>query len=243
MSTSCTKAFTLKVNPAVVTAIDAYWNLDEAAPDVDRVDSVTNLALQPTGPTDAGEPALIANGLHFSGLFGGQGYVTPATAVLSHLSADSFSFWGWFRINSNGSGGGTGGPYISFQTDSKAFTIACGSGLDPEPVRVFINPGASHNVDIPATIGDWHFFHLCWNSATQLFGYSIDNAAITYVAGAVALSNAAFGIVTIQPVYFDNTGDLLFDEIGITCTAMLTPTQQAYLYNSGAGRTWPITLP
>lgn len=238
-STSCEKTWTLTVGSPV--AIAAYWTLNEALGNVNRVDSVSGLALAPLGVTDAGAPALFSNGLHYTGSFGGKGYQAFG-APLAYTAPKSWSAWGWFKITAEGNADANGGPAFNFAIGTGgSISIAVGSITDPGPVHIFT---ASDQVYQACTLSDWHFFHLFYNGSNQKFGYSIDNAGIAYLPTVIALASSPTGFVTTdmnwQPL---SVGDILFDEVGVLTTDMLTPAQQAYLYNSGIGRTWPIALP
>lgn len=227
----------------IPTTVDvaAYWTLDETDPSVFRVDSVTGLLLVPTGGTQAGTPALISNGVPFTSSVGSADYAVGGSAQIGHLAADDLSVWGWVRINSLGNAPVVGGPAVLYILGAFHIGISVGSNSDPQDCRIF---SESDSVYIPLSTGAWHFFVLVWNHTTQKWGYSIDNAAITYLPTVVAMGNELSGDLQLQSQWLGGlTGEAIFDEIGIVTTGLLNPTQMTYLYNGGAGRTWPLTLP
>lgn len=234
---TCQKQFTLTVTAP--SAIAAYWTLDEVG-NVTRVDSVAGIQLLAMLFNGLGAPALIGNGVEFDTT--STGFQTFAPSELAYTAPNSWSAWGWFKINATGPNGSFGGPMALFGIGTGGFiTIFAGSSFNPQPLTIYRT--LADSVDLPCTLGTWHFFHLCYNGALQQYGYSIDNAAITYFPTVIALTNAATGGVTLDNNFLGPTGDVLYDEIGIITTAMLTPAQQTYLYNAGSGRTWPIVLP
>lgn len=234
-SIACQKQWTLSVvNPAIITA---YWTCDEATGDL--IDSVGGVHMFAGIVTEPGAPALYGNGVHFTvpPLFGFQ---TVAPPQLAYTAPNDWSAWGWFKIDATGVPTAYAGPSALFGIGTGSFiTIWVGSSANPEVVS--ITRGAD-SVDIACTLATWHFFHLCYNGSTQKYGYSIDNAAITYFPTVIALTNAATGGVTLEN-RFNLAGDVYYDEIGIITNQMLTSAQQTYLYNAGVGRTWPIALP
>lgn len=233
---TATKAYTITVPSPV--SIAAYWTLNEVG-NATRVDSVAGVQLLATGFNGAGVPALYSNGVEFD--LTSTGFQTFAPPQLGYTAPNSWSVWGWFNILATGVNAGNGGPYILAGIGTGGtLTLFAGSSTNSQPLTIYRN--IIDNIDIPCSLAAWHFFHLCYNGSTQQFGYSIDNAAVTYFPTVIALTNAATGGITLGQAFL-SPGDVLYDEIGVITTSMLTPTQQAYLYNSAAGRTWPIVLP
>lgn len=232
---TATKAYTITV--AGPTTITAYWTLDEVG-NATRVDSVAGIQLLATGFNGKGSPALFSNGVEFDAT--STGFQTFAPPQLAYTAPNSWSVWGWFKIVSTGTNVSFGGPYILAGIGNGAtITLFAGSSTNPQPLTIYRN--AIDNIDLACTLTDWHFFHLCYNGSTQKFGYSIDNAAVTYFPTVIALTNAGSGGITLGQTFVAG-GDVLYDEIGVITTAMLTTAQQTALYNCGNGQTWPINL-
>lgn len=237
MSTLCSKQWTITISaPSNITA---YWTLNESTGSTNRLDSTGgNSTLIPTGVTAPGVPALISNGVQFTGVFGGNSYSTQALApAISYVAGNSLSFWGWFKINSLGNiaGNGTLVAYDSFQC---SIFLAAGSLTDPQPMAISSTLGT---VYVPVSLGAWHFFHLFYDHSILQFGYSLDNGPEVLLPGTIDPVSSG-GDFELRQGFVLN-GDVIFDEVGLLTTSKLTPAQVTYLYNGGAGRTWPISLP
>lgn len=239
MSVACQKSLSITVNlPLPVTA---YWKLDEAAANVPRLDSVGIAHLDPSGVTDIGYPGLISNCVRFDALVGGAGYRTFAGfASLGHAAGNSSSFFGWVKLDATGPAFALGGPSPEWSLGVGRFIrFAVGSSFSPTPWRV----ESFHDIVYPTlTLGVWHFFFFFWDAALQQWGYSFDNGPQTLLPTVEPIGNIATG-----SMFLDNngwgggpTGDVSFDEMGLVPTQKLTLAQLAFLYNGGAGRTYPF---
>lgn len=238
MNTICAKPLTITISSVAPLTPTGYWTLNEAGGGfTDRVDSVSGIHLVPTGVTDVGAPALFSNGVHFSGAFGGQGMQTGGIAALAHTAGTGYSFFGWFKLNAMGNGVPRA-PYMAYNNANGQFLIEIGNNANPNRVHVENNDDST---DVTVTLGVWHFFHCFLDPVSNQTGFSLDNGANTMLPTPQPNAASAFGGLYLQTQWNSpDVGDMLFDEIGISCSAMLTPAQITYLYNGGAGRTWPL---
>lgn len=236
MAVVCTKEYSVKVIAPI--SVSAYWKLDEAAGNTNRADSVGTATLIRGGLTDAGTPALINLGVPFTAFFGGMGY-TATNASLKHVVGDSYSLWGWFKLDQMGNGDAIGGPGIRIQHAFNRFIfISFGESLDPQPVKITT---WNDTVYVATTLSAWHFFHLFFDNTLQQFGYSFDAGFETLLPTALVYGGFATGVVSLEQRWlsFPN-GIVIFDEIGFSATKKLTSSQVNTLYNGGAGKTYPF---
>lgn len=237
MSTiKCDQTYQVTIGSVPVTA---YWTLDEVPGTTNRNDSVGFTPLVPTGVTEPGVPGLISNGVEMSGAFGGGDY-NGSSAHITYTTGDSFSAWGWVRVNAIGPADATGGPRfeVFFNFFVRGIALAAGSSFDPTPFKIQTN---SDTAFVVLTLGAWHFFHLFYDATSQKLGYSFDNGAETLLPTVIVFPTLA-PIIELQQHYVGAPGVTIFDEIGLLINSKLTAAQVAYLYNGGAGRTWPISL-
>lgn len=236
MSIACAKQYTMTVNIPIVAS--AYWKLDEAAGNTNKADSVGTATLLRLGVTAPGTPALISLGVPFTALFGGKGYAVT-NAALGHVVGDSYSLWGWFKLDQMGNGDGVGGPGVSVGHNFNRFIrITFGESVDPQPVKITT---WDDTVYLATTLGAWHFFHLFYDNNFQQFGYSFDAGFETLLPTAEVYGAFATGSVTLEQRWtsFPN-GSVTFDEIGFIKNQKLNLAQVNFLYNGGLGKTYPF---
>ena len=238
MSLACTKSYTLTVAVPITTS--AYWKLDEAAGSVPRVASVSPCNFLPLGVTSPGTPALIGNGVVFDATVGSNNYTTFAyNAALGYTAPNGWSMWGWFRCDATGWAGGlgNGGFEIGFSAGLHGIRLSVGSSLDVTPFRV-----ETHwdTVYFNTTLGVWHFFFLFYDGTLHQHGYSIDNGPQSTLPTANIMGTVAGGLCTLSNDWMGATGYIIWDELGVCMTERLSLTQLAFLYNGGAGRTYPF---
>lgn len=236
----CDNTFTMvTVNPVTLT-VDAYWTLNEAVAGP-RIDSVSALPLADNSFSTPGVPALFSDGIPMIwNLYNGD-FATANTPDLSFVVTTGFSVFGWFKINTE-CNDGSFGPRMFLTLDGDILEIEFGNTFGGQK-NVFLtwfsdtDNGTINTAGV--TVGAWHFFHAFYDATLQKVGISLDNGANTYDGTAVIYSNSINGLFQI----FGSTGtnlNMIFDEIGIKTGGLLTPAQVAYLYNGGAGRTWPL---
>lgn len=112
----------------------------------------------------------------------------------------------------------------------------------------------SENISLPIpTLGAWTFYELYHDPVTGKMGAVINNSTdypSSFTPVIAASVNGTFTVVMNSTSgafnsTFDATDaqDFIVDEVLIRMDSRLTVAQRAYLYNAGAGRTWPIVLP
>lgn len=249
MST-CLKTFSLEV--VSEEQILAWFPFEEAVdPRVDAVHGaqmVLDFSINATRAAGAGK---VGNALRLqsaSNIFS-LTMDTPAGTVSpsAPLMADGFSYVFWIKrdqfLNADqiflGTPMDVPGDYFNlifvWEQAPSFISITCENSVDSFNYRKSF---------FPVTLGDWYFFHIFWKDGT--FGYQINN-------GAENLSPDALFIGDTPTLMYPRCGfhcntavagnsDLSIDEWAIS-GKKFTPAQLTYLYNAGAGRTWPVTLP
>ena len=217
-----------------------------------RIDEVAGVALTDLGgmpPTpnnvvgvDA-VPGMYGNALRYYNKVGGVfqhpiGYnlgILPSMAT----SGKGLSMFGWLKIVSYGpapgSGFGMSGPWgyleVLFESASQ---------------YIRFNVGTYGTAAIALPVGSWFFFHVFYEATLGgRCGFSVNNGAPVYGATALGI----LGPSHVTQVTFNTIGNFgvcnewMVDEVGLTLDDKLCDSDAAYLYNAGAGRTWPIVLP
>lgn len=240
MPVICQKTYTIVVAASPVS-VTAYWPLDNSTVDTDQVDSVggSNLIVNssPVGPGVAGK---IGNGVPFN--FGSYGRYDTTSSQLNYTAGNSLSYWGWFKILGVDLGYGFS-PYFSYYCFfGQQLMIELANTNNPGNVHIMDTAGGN-DAYFNVSLGAWHFFHLFHDATQDKCGYSIDNGAEVVFPNAQAWQTDVTCEVILAGGNFAALCSVIFDEIGIVIGNKLTSAQVSYLYNSGNGRTWPITLP
>lgn len=250
MSVSCEKSISIKVNSSAAPTVDFYWTLDEAGTAANRVDKVAALPLFPSGVGNVitGAPALFNNGLAFieSGAF--SSFDSGTDPQLAIQSSNGFSFFGWFKV--------LDWPVFPSYAVEKQFRFhnTLGPAIDNtmvwdsfnKHVEFTFNDNAfnTYNLtDFVPVVGTWYFFHMFFDPVGTVVGYSINNGPLVIGAPGAAYAANTNGIITLSQTWAvanSPTNSLLFDEFGVKLSRMLTAAEITYLYNGGAGRTWPL---
>lgn len=246
MSTSCSKNYTITIDSPIT--VDAYWTLDEAAPGpnpVSRIDSVHGIALNDNSfGGNPGVPGLYSLGLPRTWNASNGDFSTFNETVLSYNGTSGFSYFGWFKINVE-SAAGNPGVVISINFNNSGNQIAL------ELANVFggqANMHLSWNANTSSTSGDlfqsvsvgsWHFYHVFYDSVSQVVGFSVDNGINQTSSAGQIFSSSLNGNLDISGSSANGL-DLILDETGIKVSAKLTSSEVSFLWNSGAGRTWPL---
>lgn len=220
---TCQKEFQITID--VAGSAQMWWTLDNPAPDL-NVDSVSGDLVNFTefgAGAKSAVPAIISNGVEITT---GVVIFNQAGSSLDYAGVGfSMCFWMQRTPASSGDGfiyqwNGTVPHFLSWDSDGNILMDMAG-------------PFAF----APAAIGVWAFYCFAYDQTTQELKASIDGAAFTSF-GAVG----AAGLVNDNPfVQFGNNG-AIFDEIALFPLA-LSQVQKDFLYNGGAGRTFPVTLP
>jgi hypothetical protein len=222
-----------------------YWTMEETSGN--RIDSMKGISLTPhlhggTVTTTQGKPGL-GNALHLIS----PDITSPpdvSSVELPELGYDggAISLCGWIQIDS-----GTPEIFIRFFNSSH---IASGSfevGLnsDQTEFRAALYAGTSISVGASVTVspGDWLFFVASYDSPSGRLTLQVNDELPIVGSGQLFFSARPTGEFVIR-CYSDDFDpvEATVDEISIF-NRKLDPAQAAYLWNNGAGRTWPITLP
>lgn len=125
-------------------------------------------------------------------------------------------------------------------------------GVTPIPNRVsfFINDSVGTDTIAPAsfapTLGQWNMLHVFYKQAGGgTFGYSLNNGAEVTVTG-IQCDTGPSSLFAFFQTWSGTSIDAIWlriDEVAIRMSDVLSPADITYLYNSGAGRTWPLALP
>lgn len=240
MSTiACTKNYSIVVNPGL--NLTAYYTLDSSQPVTgDLIDSVAGLHMfKQAGAASPNVPALISNGLQRT-LALSTTYTTGQVAPLHYPNTGGWSLFGWFKINSNGPV--NVGSEITVGVGNGSLFLDLGNTTNPQNLEVSWTDAGFQSVQtyLPISVGAWHFFHLYYDPVAQQVGISFDNGAPTLTGVGVSFTVAATGLLNFFGPAAGSGVDAIWDEIGIKFDRKLTSAEQTYLYNSGAGRTWPL---
>ncbi len=263
MSVSCTKDYQVTIiglNP------DLYWTLDEAAGN--RIDKVHSVALVPGGGgVITAQPALFSNGLGFAEKgAGNSNLAVTGTTLMGIQSANGWSWCFWFKVNDwappvpapwNQSptllwaGGATFA--ITVIWDPVETALPCQTGAFPNTVGFSFSDNNLNlycGPPLAVALGVWNFAHLFYDPVAAQVGYQINNFAPIY--------SPIFGGPPTPPLFTGppHNSNLIFsqnwalagttnipvivDEMLFKLSRILTPAEITYLWNGGAGRTWPV---
>jgi hypothetical protein len=247
---NCIQPLTINISSSI--SILAYWTLDNAVPalNTDQVTGDPVQLLTVFGNVATAVPAIVSNGVQWGGAaaFGNcQGIVfQQSNNIASNGSGISFAFW----INMKSAVLG----FIGANT--ALFSYYPNIGDLSSKLEWTGEPAAAGNGDININASTFPFalpledgWHFCVVavSATGDVSASIDGAALTalgnggpIVAAPAATAQWSFNI---ESVLTSGAGVFyLIDEAALFAGA-LNNTQVAYLWNGGAGRSWPLVLP
>lgn len=236
----------LNVEPAAFP--EAYWTLDEGSGD--REDSVNGVLLSPLESTVSAVAGIISNGAQFA----------PLDAALNNFpriagggdglqySGNGFSVAGWFKCTQYDFGSGSflfqdnvsTVPVSTINLILSGNTIEIQADLEGASYQAFPISDAF----VP-TLGVWYFFAMTYDGADGSWHLSINDGAVTDGSSSYVLSpvNNGPGFVMGTAGYLGGAGTILvMDEVGVF-PFRLAANQITYLYNGGAGQTWPLSLP
>lgn len=251
MGVACSKDYTVSVNPP---GVYRYWTMEEAG-EVNRVDKYAGDILLPwINHLDFGSsPGLFNNALHVY-------YLNPvgalgAAGLLSSLSPNRNT---WPQAGGNDNGFSVAGwVYVNAITAKYTYVVlnvgtpadllfVVQMGLGTSSFFFYLDAlGSSGNIPLAApTLGTWIFFHLFFDKTTGKAGLSFNNGAEVQYGAALVCGPTTRYYLSIQTSFSLPTtaSDALWDEVVVSINGKLRPSQLAYLYNGGVGRTWPLTL-
>lgn len=241
----CQKEYTITINAALVP--DAYWTMDEVGTATHRVDKVHAVELVPNFQSSmTGGPGFISNAMLYTFWSGNSNFDTGVVADLAIQTGTGFSFWFWFKVDGFVAGYTTA-PFLVLYSTGLGF-FAWQVTFNPVTGKVdFLVTDNNSNSFNPAsftpTPGTWYFAHAFFNGSKV--GYSINNGAdvLDATPGAVFAATVGSGFKLAQFWAGGNVGTtaILVDELGMKLSRKLTSAEQTFLYNSGNGKSWPLT--
>lgn len=243
MSVACYQTYSVDV--ALVA--QAWWTMENASP-VTQPDSVHSLFLtRATGN--------VADFNKVLGIIGEGEAIQPTGAIASVLSIvnqPDLKFNGvgmtltlWMNFTDVIPTPNNSFVLVNYVFDQNGlfYTLTLSrSSASAYNWRVFLN---GVPLITKASAAGWHFFVLTFNAATGVVGFDIDQAGMSFqfavvpAAGPNIAGDIQLNVTTLAGA---NELNVIFDEVALF-PRILTLAQLNYLYNAGAGVTWPITLP
>lgn len=250
---SCQKLWTIDVG--VHATLSAYWTLNEASGN--RVDSVQGIQWIPQAPV--GGPftsllsdgaALFINGLRLTGSGGsGDGRIFTNDEPGLATTGTGMSIAGWFRVNGTPAGGDVL-PQLILSADtmltSGNISLQLCSGYTNNNGIVGGSDVNSNSASLPFafTTGIWNFFCIVYDSFAQVIRFQLNGGVQTSFGSGMQYPASTTGSLRLFCASIFSSGmDVQYDEIAISVNGAFSSSQIAYLYNGGAGRSWPIVLP
>lgn len=259
MSTTCSKSYTIKINPQAAGP-NAWWKMDELAGD--RIDSIAGIHLVPTGTVN-NVPGRINLGVQLTANYnsGPPFFLTLPSLIdsgvintITYAQGNDISFACWIEYNTlTNSNVNPNFYYLGFEVDgvTQAFSISI-SAVDnvlPGPTQNYSislidsNTTLNYQFDakIPRTTGVWHLIVGVYRSATGELSASFDGSPLAVATGTPdVLSGAAKLQIGLTNSIIANPLRLIsWDECGIWTSYALTNTDVASLWNGGLGKTFP----
>lgn len=264
MSVSCQKNQSITINGV---AVDLYWTLDEAGPLTARVDKVHGLVL--SDPSGLGiiqnQPGLFSNGLAFkeAGFNIGSDFHTALSPFLAR-SPNGFSWVFWFKVQHWAAPGSWaqppfirwgvgGGGTVTADWDPADLFLFCQDGSVPNSFACQFSDDAGNvycTANFIPILNAWNMVHIFYDPVAAHCGYQMNNSGFVIAfqgAGPPAnpmFTNPVNNLLTIGQVWFAaDTANfpVVIDEMLFKLSRMLTPAEISSLWNSGSGRTWPLT--
>jgi hypothetical protein len=232
--------------PPPFTNLLRYWTLDETGTS-DRVDSVNgdHLPAFLNKVSFDEQPGLFGNALHLDTLnptdtSGGCGLIGLDTPLV--IPDQGLSVAGWFKVVNP-----VGAEYSFIELNVQ-------DGIDDNFWMEFwiggVNgfagsdfAGTYGSTSFATTPGEWTFFHFFFDRVNQTMGYSFNNGPETTISsGLVGGTGISYNLVLMNAGSFPRS-EVLWDEVLVSLGGKLDAAKVNYLFNGGAGRTWPIVLP
>lgn len=227
---------------------NAWWTMDTASfdspnPFIHEIDSINglDLALQLNSFFSTTGSGKVNNALIFTGSSGTSLFSTCNNASLKFSSIGTTVVCWVKAVDDISKPDTTATLLYRFDQSGSNYNINVsrnGGGSD----WVLTLGAATIN---KAWAADWHFFAITFDAVTGNISFDIDRAATTtqfaVIPGAGA-NTYGFAFVACSGGVSGGQITVFFDEFAIY-NRVLNSTQLDYLYNSGTGRTWPVTLP
>jgi hypothetical protein len=217
-----------------------WWTMNEASGN--RVGSVSGITMAPTGSAASGT-GLIGNALEFPGEDSGRLEADPVAASLAYTAGQDLSFSYWVKLTD---AIGDRMPAFMFwirdPPTSKAFVEAYSWDGPTRYVDAFVVSGSIYGFyeqDPYSPAQDtWYHWVILYDATTHLLSLYEDGALIGSSTDEVTLPSGQNNILRFNRETLSTPG--LIDEFGVWIDHKLTAGQISWLYNSGAGRTYPF---
>lgn len=234
MSVSCYKDYSLTVIEAPPENPNGFWKLEEATGN--RTDSVASLVLTETsGPVNSAA-GIIGDGAKFDAT-GGTLFSSFTLPGLVTTPGTSFAFWVKFTSTK---GAAINFFRVIFGVTPIYLQLTNGQVDTDNHLRLkgYISSGGFEYDFGIAALGSWYFCAGTVNAVTNevrlyLNGNQVQSQIVTGSVGLVF----AYSLMLLNP---NNCCDCVVDECAIWCTHVLTDAEVAWLYNAGAGKTYPF---
>lgn len=228
-----------------IVTVDAYWTFEELT--IQYVDKVSGILLQPSDHLDT-VTGKIGNGARLTEFnqFGGTNtqQVSNAANNLIYTPGTSKGINVFFWIN-----------YSEFGTDEPSALInSYGNGwkieistIDDTTLWLQLTLQSTPTVvtlTSESLLNTWTFVAFTWDATTKVLKIYI-NGTLVSTTSSVNGPAGAFDFGQIQETFGSTThiqDNFIIDELGIAYSVgAYTQAQITALYNSGAGKTWPLT--
>lgn len=212
-----------------------WWDLNEASGDFANGKSARTMTRTSTvgtrqGPAGSGD---VAADFDSTG-----GYGETADNAALRLGDRDFCMWGWIITDTTSA---TRFPWSKWnaQTNTREYGLYVYSGGVGIQYRDLAN--ANKAFDFSATVpSSWTFVYIYQNRTTGNLGLRINGAGSgTETTDAVFASTSGFLVSGLRDAAGDvvNKNDGGVSRLGMAADALLTDDEQAWLYNTGKGRT------
>ncbi len=267
MSVLCTRDFSLTVaEPSTPPVPNFWWKMEEAG-NLDRVDAIQGLHLVSNGAAviTGSAPGRVNDGVHYLQDTLSQRLSGAASVLMVNARTFEMCFWIKWSVFGVRVDGAFNSNQILWQPDN---TPNPGSlTIFIKFVQTVSQPGDTGHVatiDFGLSVSNittvtfepaldtWYFVRFFFtpdvSTSVGHFGVQINNGAIQLSPLTSTIANYAKGSLSIQQVSNVKIGvdpdavaaDFVIDELMFQKGSNLTAPEVNYLYNSGAGRTYPF---
>lgn len=240
----CSRDLSITIEPATRW----WWPLEAVGAQVDVLSGVT--ASQVGASTFTAPAGKVSNGALITKTafdFYPFGFRTAIIPELAYDAADGFTFCGWARRVS----GNTNDDFLCALTlyaDAGGVT-ANGNVSMTDAVNIFETSASGTPFSICVTnvahvvgLGTFFFFAVSYRPSDGRIVFQVNNGPVQTSACSVVIPSSPFGQFRFFYGPIAAAGSAQYDEVALFYP-ILTQAQIDYIFNSGAGRTPPITLP
>ena len=219
-----------------------YWTMDNVDPTSgDRIDSSQGVHLVP-GTINGGVISSVAGKIsNAAELYAPDNLLSSSGSTLSTAlssipyTGNGVTLTGWLRA-SEPTVGATYRLYLTVAETTLPGPLGLFGAFDGYNA-LYVQGSAETPISYSADV--WHFFVLEFNEAAGEISIQFDGGSATSLASTPPLTNFHF---VVECTGTSSTFTLALDEVGLF-PFVLTSAQKEFLYNYGAGRSYPFTLP